>query len=144
MNQTAINGFHRRRVHLIFPVKTISRGVAMFALVVSVQNSVGGGQHKIGWQPIILSPSNCSSNSSPKINPATFSFRHTARQRRCRWRQMARRAKPKPEMQQVLETSTLLGGIERGVQGRCRFAHSNDTNVILTTANALWYRQGAQ
>ena len=50
----------------------------------------------------------------------------------------------KTEMQQVLETSGLSTA---ALNAACKVAadllNSKDTNVILTIANALWYRQGA-
>jgi len=50
----------------------------------------------------------------------------------------------KTEMQQVLETSTLSSAeLNAACKAAADLLNSNDTNVILTTANALWYRQGA-
>jgi len=48
------------------------------------------------------------------------------------------------EMQQVLETSSLsAAALNEASKAAFELLNSRDTNVILTTANALWYRQGA-
>jgi serpin B len=50
----------------------------------------------------------------------------------------------KAEMQQVLETSSLsTAALNEASKAASELFNSKDTNVILTTANALWYRQGA-
>jgi serpin B len=50
----------------------------------------------------------------------------------------------KTEMQQVLETSAIsLAELNAACKAAADLLNSNDTNVVLTTANALWYRQGA-
>ena len=50
----------------------------------------------------------------------------------------------KMEMQQVLETSGLsMAALHEASKAATRLLNPKDTNVILTTANALWYRQGA-
>jgi serine protease inhibitor len=50
----------------------------------------------------------------------------------------------KVEMQQVLETSGISqGALNAGSREAALLLNPKDTNVILTTANALWYRQGA-
>src|SRR5262249_20291317 len=50
----------------------------------------------------------------------------------------------KMEMQKVLETSD-LSAVELNAASRTAadWLNSNDTNIVLSTANALWYRQGA-
>lgn len=50
----------------------------------------------------------------------------------------------KTEMQQVLETTNLTSSeLNDAVKAAAGLLNPKDTNVILTTANALWYRQGA-
>jgi serine protease inhibitor len=50
----------------------------------------------------------------------------------------------KVEMQQVLETTNLTTSeLNDAVKAAAGLLNPKDTNVILTTANALWYRQGA-
>jgi len=50
----------------------------------------------------------------------------------------------KTEMQQVLETSGLsAAALNAASKAVSDLLNPKDTNVILTTANALWYRQGA-
>jgi serpin B len=50
----------------------------------------------------------------------------------------------KAEMQQVLETSGLsTAALNEASKAATELLNSKDTNIILTTANALWYRQGA-
>jgi serine protease inhibitor len=50
----------------------------------------------------------------------------------------------KAEMQQVLETSGLsTAALNEASKAASELLNSKDTNVILTTANALWYRQTA-
>ena len=50
----------------------------------------------------------------------------------------------KTEMQQVLETTNLTTSeLNDAVKAAAGLLSPKDTNVILTTANALWYRQGA-
>ena len=50
----------------------------------------------------------------------------------------------KKEMQQVLETTNLASSkLNQLSKAASDLLNANDTNVILTTANALWYRQGA-
>lgn len=50
----------------------------------------------------------------------------------------------KTEMQQVLETSGLsLATMNEASKAAAVLLNPKDTNVILTTANALWYREGA-
>jgi serine protease inhibitor len=50
----------------------------------------------------------------------------------------------KTEMQQALETSGILTtALNEASKATGDLLNSKDTNVILTTANALWYRQGA-
>jgi serpin B len=50
----------------------------------------------------------------------------------------------KVEMQQVLETSGIAtAALNEASKAAADLLNSNGTNVILTTANALWYRQGA-
>jgi serpin B len=50
----------------------------------------------------------------------------------------------KTEMQQVLETSGLSpAALNAASKAAAELLNPKDTNVILTTANALWYRQGA-
>jgi serine protease inhibitor len=50
----------------------------------------------------------------------------------------------KAEMQQVLQTSGLGPALlNEASKAAADLLNSQDTNVILTTANALWYRQGA-
>jgi len=50
----------------------------------------------------------------------------------------------KTEMQQVLETTGLSTAVLNAAsKAASELLNPNDTNVILTTANALWYRQGA-
>jgi len=50
----------------------------------------------------------------------------------------------KTEMQQVLDTTNLPSAeLNQAIKTAAGLLNSNDTNVILTTANALWYRQGA-
>jgi serine protease inhibitor len=50
----------------------------------------------------------------------------------------------KTEMQQVLEISTLSSTeLNAACKAAADLLNSNDTNVVLTTANALWYRQGS-
>ncbi len=50
----------------------------------------------------------------------------------------------KTEMQQVLETSGIsLATLNEASKAASTLLNPKDTNVILTTANALWYRQGA-
>ncbi len=52
--------------------------------------------------------------------------------------------KTKTEMQQVLETSALSPAeLNAGCKAAIDLLNSNDTNVVLTTANAMWYRKGA-
>src|ERR1017187_10339769 len=47
------------------------------------------------------------------------------------------------EMQQVLETSGIsTAALNAASKAASELLNSKDTNVILTTANALWYRQG--
>lgn len=49
------------------------------------------------------------------------------------------------EMQQVLETSGLsMSALNEASKAAAALLNPNTTNVILTTANALWYRQGAK
>ena len=51
----------------------------------------------------------------------------------------------KIEMQQVLETSGIsTEALHQASKAAAALLNPGDTNVILTTANALWYRQGAQ
>jgi serpin B len=51
----------------------------------------------------------------------------------------------KTEMQQVLETSGLsTAALNAASKAAAELLNSKDTNIILTTANALWYRQGSQ
>jgi serine protease inhibitor len=51
----------------------------------------------------------------------------------------------KTEMQQVLETSGLsAAALNAASKAVSDLLNPKDTNVILTTANALWYRQSAQ
>src|SRR6478736_1796714 len=51
----------------------------------------------------------------------------------------------KVEMQQVLETAGLsLSSLSTASKTASELLNPKDTNVILTTANALWYRQNAQ
>jgi serine protease inhibitor len=52
--------------------------------------------------------------------------------------------KTKTEMQQVLETSD-ISAAELNAAGKAAMdlLNATDTNIILTTANALWYRQSA-
>jgi serpin B len=51
----------------------------------------------------------------------------------------------KAEMQQVLGTSGILTAtLNEASKDAADLLNSKDTNVILTTANALWYRQSAQ
>src|ERR1035437_5409016 len=51
----------------------------------------------------------------------------------------------KTEMQQVLETSGLsAAALNAASKTASDLLNPKDTNVILTTANALWYRQSAQ
>lgn len=48
------------------------------------------------------------------------------------------------EMQQVLETAGISAAdLNAANQTAAAFLNADDTNVILTTANALWYRQGS-
>jgi serine protease inhibitor len=50
----------------------------------------------------------------------------------------------KTEMQQVLETSGIsTTALNEASKAAASLLNPKDTNVILTTANALWYRQGA-
>lgn len=50
----------------------------------------------------------------------------------------------KTEMQQVLETTGLsTAELNAACKAASELLNPKDTNVILTTANALWYRQGA-
>ena len=50
----------------------------------------------------------------------------------------------KTEMQQVLETTGLsMASLNAASKAASELLNPKDTNVILTTANALWYRQGA-
>ena len=50
----------------------------------------------------------------------------------------------KMEMQQVLETAGLsTAALNAASRAASELLNSKDTNVVLTTANALWYRQGA-
>jgi serine protease inhibitor len=50
----------------------------------------------------------------------------------------------KTEMQQVLETTGLsMASLNAASKAATELLNPKDTNVILTTANALWYRQGA-
>jgi serine protease inhibitor len=50
----------------------------------------------------------------------------------------------KTEMQQVLETSAFSSAeLNAASKAAADLLNSNDTNIVLTTANALWYRQGA-
>ena len=50
----------------------------------------------------------------------------------------------KTEMQQALETSGLsMTALNEASKAAASLLNPKDTNVILTTANALWYRQGA-
>jgi serpin B len=50
----------------------------------------------------------------------------------------------KTEMQQVLETSGMSAAELSGASlTAAKLLNAGDTNVILTTANALWYRQGS-
>lgn len=50
----------------------------------------------------------------------------------------------KTEMQQALETSGIsMGALNEASKAAAALLNPKDTNVILTTANALWYRQGA-
>jgi serine protease inhibitor len=50
----------------------------------------------------------------------------------------------KVEMQQVLETTNLTTSeLNDAVKAAAGLLNPKDTNVILTTANALWYRRGA-
>src|SRR5262245_43937672 len=49
----------------------------------------------------------------------------------------------KVEMQQVLETSDIpVDAMNEASRAAAALLNPKDTNVILTTANALWYRQG--
>jgi len=51
----------------------------------------------------------------------------------------------KMEMQQVLETTGLpTASLNAASKAASELLNPKDTNVILTTANALWYRQSAQ
>src|SRR6267142_126686 len=51
----------------------------------------------------------------------------------------------KAEMQQVLETSGIsMTELNAASKTAADLLNSKDTNIILTTANALWYRQSAQ
>lgn len=51
----------------------------------------------------------------------------------------------KTEMQQVLETSGIsMTALNEASKATTTLLNPKDTNVILTTANALWYRQSAQ
>jgi len=51
----------------------------------------------------------------------------------------------KAEMQQVLETSDISAAmLNAASKAVADLLNSKDTNIILTTANALWYRQSAQ
>jgi serpin B len=51
----------------------------------------------------------------------------------------------KAEMQQVLETSGISATtLNTASKAAADLLNSKDTNIILTTANALWYRQSAQ
>jgi len=51
----------------------------------------------------------------------------------------------KTEMQQVLETAGIsAAGLNAACKAASDLLNPKDTNVILTTANALWYRQSAQ
>jgi len=53
--------------------------------------------------------------------------------------------KTKTEMQQVLETSDISATtLNTASKAAADLLNSKDTNIILTTANALWYRQSAQ
>ena len=50
----------------------------------------------------------------------------------------------KTEMQQVLEISGLLPDqLNQACKAAAESLNSAETNVVLTTANALWYRAGA-
>jgi serine protease inhibitor len=50
----------------------------------------------------------------------------------------------KTEMQQVLETIAISAtALNEASKAAVSLLNPKDTNVILTTANALWYRQGA-
>jgi serine protease inhibitor len=50
----------------------------------------------------------------------------------------------KIEMQQVLGTTNLTSAeLDKAIKAAAGLLNPKDTNVILTTANALWYRQGA-
>jgi serine protease inhibitor len=50
----------------------------------------------------------------------------------------------KTEMQQVLETTNLTTTeLNEAIKSAAGLLNPKDNNVILTTANALWYRQGA-
>jgi serpin B len=50
----------------------------------------------------------------------------------------------KTEMQQVLETTGLSSAVVNGANKEiAQSLNSGNTNIILTTANAIWYRQGA-
>lgn len=50
----------------------------------------------------------------------------------------------KTEMETALATSGIsLGQLNDASQAAAKLIDSHDTNIILTTANALWYRQGA-
>lgn len=50
----------------------------------------------------------------------------------------------KTEMQQVLETTAIsTTALNEASKAAASLLNPKDTNVILTTANALWYRQGA-
>ncbi len=52
--------------------------------------------------------------------------------------------KTKTEMQSALETSGLsAAALDAASKAAAGLLTSHDTNLILTTANALWYRQGA-
>ena len=51
----------------------------------------------------------------------------------------------KAEMQQVLETSDISAAeLNAASKAAMNLLNVTDTNIILTTANALWYRQSAQ
>jgi len=51
----------------------------------------------------------------------------------------------KAEMQQVLETSDISAAmLNTASKAAADLLNSKDTNIVLTTANALWYRQSAQ
>ena len=50
----------------------------------------------------------------------------------------------KKEMQQVLETAGIsMTALNEASKAATSLLNPKDTNIILTTANALWYRQGA-